>query len=110
TIPMVVVPIKVTVDSVAGSPVFDPTVGNPCDNDVSAITRFVNSPLVNNVSHLTIIGVDVGTTQYVDGFRRAEFFSTIGGSAAYSNTFSPVAVAPLTSLQSLTTGSHGTTA
>jgi hypothetical protein len=88
TIPEVIVPLKVTI----GSTVFDPLAANVCDGNISTINRFVESPLVQ-VAPLTFNGVGVGTTQYVNGFRRAEFWTSIGGSAGYQNTLSPVTTA-----------------
>lgn len=76
----VVVPIAITI----GGSKFDPTVADACDS-VPAQTRFYNSPLTQKVP-LTMEGVNVGNTQFINGFRRAEFWDTIGGSAAYQNT------------------------
>jgi hypothetical protein len=101
TISTVVVPLKITI----GTSVFDPTAANSCDGGISAVNRFNNSPLVQSVP-LTFNGVSVGTTQFIDGFRRAEFWNTIGGSAGYHNTLSPVVTA---ATYSLTAGSNGTT-
>jgi hypothetical protein len=88
SIPVVVVPVKVTI----GTRVFDPSAANSCDGGVSAVTRFSESPLVVD-SPLTFNGVSVGTTQYVNGFLRAEFWNEIGGSSTYHNTLSPVTYA-----------------
>jgi len=98
SIPVVVVPVKVTI----GKTVFDPTAANSCDGGVSTLTRFSQSPLVEN-SSLTFNGVNVGTTQYVNGFQRAEFWTKIGGSAAYQNTlvFSNAAEVSVTETGSL---------
>ncbi len=102
TIPAVIVPLKITI----GTAVFDPTAPNTCDGGISVVNRFNNSPLVQ-VSPLTFNGVNVGTTQFIDGFRRAEFWTTINGSAGYHNTLSPVTTAPVQSLTA--TGTNGTT-
>jgi len=75
----VVIPLAFT-----GAVNFDPTAADPCDKYVSNLTRFQNSPLTQNVP-LTMEGVNVGTTQFINGFRRAEFWLAIGGSAAYQN-------------------------
>lgn len=104
TINTVVVPIKITI----GTSVFDPTVGDSCDGNVSAQTRLLQSPLVANVANLTINGVNVGTSQYVNGVRRAEFWSTIGGSASYQNPLSFTFASSYT-ISAATVGSHGTT-
>jgi hypothetical protein len=106
TISTVVVPLKVTI----GTTVFDPLAANNCDGGVATTTRFTSSPLVQSVTNLTINGVNVGTTQFVNGFRRAEFWNTINSGspnteAAYQNTLSPVIVAAEASVSA---GSHGT--
>ncbi|MGB9233193.1 MAG: hypothetical protein WCC04_02190 [Terriglobales bacterium] len=82
-IPVVVVPLKIII----GSAVFDPSAANSCDGNVSAVNRFKKSPLVVH-SPLKFNGVGVGTTQYSDGFMRAEFWSIIKRS--FHNYLSPV--------------------
>jgi hypothetical protein len=83
--PLVGGPVPITIDAVViplqiviGTNVFDPTAPNSCDGDVSAVTRFRESPLVVS-SKLVFNGVDVGSTQYIDGFMRAEFWDLIKG-------------------------------
>jgi hypothetical protein len=61
---------------------------DPCDSSATAVSRFQHSPLVQNVTNLTINGINVGTTQFINGFRRAEFWSQINGATAYQNTLS----------------------
>ena len=77
----VIIPLRVNF----GSSVFDPTIPNPCDSNISPLLRFEFSPLVSLVPNLTINGVRVGTTQYINGFRRAEFWDWTRGSAVYQN-------------------------
>ena len=101
TISTLVVPLKITI----GANVFDPSAPNACDSGISAVSRFMFSPLVANVTNLTMNGVNVGNTQYINGVRRAEFWNKIAGSAAYQNTLSPVVV---TATQSVTSP-NGTT-
>jgi len=69
------------------------------------VSRFDHSPLVQNVTNLTMNGVNVGTTQYINGFRRAEFWHSIGASSAYQNTLSYTTAAEVT----ISPGMHGTT-
>jgi hypothetical protein len=102
TISTVIVPVQVIIDNMH----FDPTAPNSCDSGVSAVSRFENSPLDAGATNLTFNGVNVGTTQYVNGFRRAEFWSTIGGSTAYQNTLSPIVVA---ARETTRTGDNGIT-
>ena len=105
TIHAVVVPLKVTI----GSATFDPTALNSCDSNVSALTRFRQSPLVNDVPNLTMNGVDLGNAQFINGLRRAEFWSTIQGSAAYQNELS-YTFADAFTLTADVVSTHGTTA
>lgn len=99
TINAVIVPLKINI----GNKTFDPTAGNSCDNGVSALTRFKDSPVVQPVGNLTMNGVNLGTSQYVNGFRRAEFWKTINGQAAYQNPISFTTAAEV----SINAGSHG---
>jgi hypothetical protein len=101
TISTVIIPLSITI----GSTVFDPTAPNSCDSGISAVSRFNASPLVVSVP-LTFNGINVGTTQYVNGFRRAEFWSQIGGSSVYQNTLSPVVTAAVSKVM---TRIHGIT-
>jgi len=82
-IPVVVVPLKLII----GNSVFDPSKDNSCDGNASALSRFKKSPLVVH-SPLTFNGVGVGTTQYSDGFMRAEFWSIINNK--FHNYLSPI--------------------
>jgi hypothetical protein len=61
-----------------GGVVLDPTKPG-CGDTVSVVDRFYKSPLFDSVA-LTSNGVNVGTTQYVDGHMRAEFWNYVGGS------------------------------
>ncbi|MFN7994857.1 MAG: hypothetical protein U0Q18_14715 [Bryobacteraceae bacterium] len=101
TIDAVVIPLKVTI----GSNVFDPEAPNSCDSNVLPLFRFLLSPLVVNVPNLTFNGINVGTTQYVNGFRRAEFWGKFNGSSAYQNPISYFT----TTEYSISPGTHGIT-
>jgi hypothetical protein len=82
-IPTVVVPLKLVI----GTSVFDPDAANSCDGGASALTRFKKSPLIVHTA-LKFNGVSVGTTQYSDGFMRAEFWDDI--KSGFHNYLSPV--------------------
>jgi hypothetical protein len=99
TIPAVIVPLRISI----GTAIYDPTMANPCDSSVSAVNRLHSSPLITS-SNLTFNGVSVGNHQFIDGFRRAEFWTKVAGSAAYTNPLSPVTTAPV---QVVVAGSHG---
>jgi hypothetical protein len=102
TINVTIIPLKVTI----GTAVFDPTASNPCDGNVSDVTRFAQSPLTNAVSHLTINDINVGDVQFINGFRRAEFWNTINGSSAYQNSLN-FTYANAYEMNNQTIGSHG---
>jgi hypothetical protein len=100
TIPVVIVPVVVTINGT----VFDPTAPNFCGSEagIDAITRIMESPIVEP-SNLTFNGIDVGYVQYVDGFMRAQFWQTINGNPAYTNAFS-FSVAPPVTIHAGTSG------
>jgi hypothetical protein len=86
TLQAVVVPIVIQIFGNRNA-TFDPTKADPCDSNVSALIRFIASPMVNPMD-LTFNGVDVGYYQYVDGYMRAQFWNVIKalkGGAGYSN-------------------------
>jgi len=93
TVEAVLVPLIIQV----GATVFDPTAADGCDNNVSAVTRFRQSPIVH-ASELKFNGIAVGKYQYVDAFMRAEFWNETGGSPSYSNpikwSFAPAFLLP----------------
>jgi hypothetical protein len=71
------VPIALRVHFKDGT-VLDPTQPG-CNDSVSVVKRFFKSPLFEDVP-LTSNGIDVGTTQIIDAFQRAEFWSLTQGS------------------------------
>src|SRR5215471_2092233 len=98
-----IIPLSMTI----GTTTFDPTAPNTCDGGVSALTRFTNSPIVQNVPSLTFNGQNVGVNlQYVDGFRRAEFWSLVNGDPAYSNSLN-FTTGPTIPLPASFVGTHG---
>ncbi len=61
--------------------ILDPTA--PDGSGMSALTVFQQSPIFEN--HVfTMNGVDVGTTQYLDAFQRANFWSVVGGQSYHT--------------------------
>jgi hypothetical protein len=77
-----------------------------CGDIRSPRFRVKNSPLLKNAP-FTPGGTNVGTTQYIDAFQRANFWSTVSTtSPGYHVLFSPVTVEPL---QTLVIGGAGTT-
>jgi hypothetical protein len=75
TIPTQIIPLVITINGVT----YDPTARDSCvtgnPTDVSIIT---GSPIFTN-NAWTMNGVNVGTTQYIDAFQRAQFWSQVQG-------------------------------
>jgi hypothetical protein len=65
-----IVPVKLILPD--GS-VWDPLAGGPS----SPLARTILSPIFDNTTTYTQGGVDVGTTQYIDAFQRANFWSIV---------------------------------
>ena len=59
--------------------VFDPTVDDPCAAAPggSAVSLTLGSPIVN-ATRFNLNGDNVGNTQYLDAFQRANFAKVIG--------------------------------
>jgi hypothetical protein len=95
-IPTYLVPISVVLPN---ADTFDPTVTDACDTALPAITRVEQSPMFASRKY-TWGGTKVGTGQYIDAFRRAEFWKYTkrkGVSPDYHVNLSPVTtVDPIT--------------
>ena len=75
TIPVYLVPVILTFASTGTA--FDPTSPDPCLSSNNTVLRVVqNSPIFQNFTYI-INGADVGNTQYVDAFQRANFWSDV---------------------------------
>jgi hypothetical protein len=74
-IPTVIIPVVININGT----VFNPTQADPicmvAPNNVP-LTVFRQSPLFNNAA-FTMNGVNVGSTQYIDAFQRANFWTVI---------------------------------
>jgi len=69
--------------------------------------RVKNSPLIKTSTTFTPGGTNVGKTQYVDAFQRANFWNFVSTSAPnYHVLLKPVSMKPL---QTINVGAHGTT-
>lgn len=80
TIPTQIVPLVITINDGTTTHVYDPTLPDTCvsgnPTDVSIIT---GSPIFTNPTAWTMNGVNVGTTQYIDAFQRAQFWGQVQG-------------------------------
>lgn len=85
TIPTVIIPVILTFQDTGT--VFDPTAPDSCSPNGNSVENLVlQSPLFKSVS-FTMNGVNVGNTQYLDAFQRANFFTKVGGTP-YHTLFS----------------------
>jgi len=80
-IPLQIIPLIITINNGAGNSVtYDPTVPDSCVTggltDVAVIT---GSPIFTNNTWM-MNGVNVGNTQYIDAFQRAQFWSLVADS------------------------------
>jgi len=86
TINLQIVPLRITINDGASTQVYDPSVVDPCipivfpgaPSNASDVSIIQNSPLFTNNSY-TMNGVNVGNTQYIDAFQRANFWSLVQG-------------------------------
>jgi hypothetical protein len=77
-----------------------------CGDTKSTLTRVKASPLLQNAA-FTPGGTNVGTTQYVDAYQRANFWSKVSTTSPnYHVLLAPISVKPV---QTITVGAAGTT-
>jgi hypothetical protein len=82
TIPVVIIPIKMMYGALNGNMTFDPmTTLSP--NGKSVVHDLIVSPLLNGRATFVQGGTNVGTTQYIDAFQRANFWSFVQKNQKY---------------------------
>lgn len=112
-IPVVIVPLIVTAAGVT----LDPTVVLPgcCAypaswNGLTPIQLTAQSPVFTpSAANWTMNGQNIGAGQYIDAFRRAEYWSLVGGSS-YHTVLSPVTVAAAVTVPASAIDTSATTA
>jgi hypothetical protein len=76
TVTAYIIPIKVVITSRTGTKTtFDPA--HVLSNGNSVTTNTVTSPIFDSTTTYTQGGVNVGTTQYIDAYQRANFWGTV---------------------------------
>jgi hypothetical protein len=76
TITTYIIPVKITITARNGTKtVFDPS--HVLSNGNSVTTNTQTSPLFDSTTTYVQGGVNVGTTQYIDAFQRANFWGTV---------------------------------
>jgi len=82
TIPVVIIPVKIVIKR-GGTQTFDPSSVPTNTNGLTAIQNTVMSPIFDSTTTYTQGGVDVGTTQYIDAFQRANFWGSVHTNTNY---------------------------
>ncbi len=77
TVPVYIIPLKVTY----GTTSYDPT--KVTANGVSIIQNVRNSPVFSSTIDYNQGGTDIGTTQYLDAFQRANLWGTVSAHPGY---------------------------
>jgi hypothetical protein len=76
TITTYIIPVKIVITARNGTKTtFDPS--HVLSNGNSVTTNTLASPIFDSTTTYTQGGVDVGTTQYIDAFQRANFWGTV---------------------------------
>jgi hypothetical protein len=76
TIKTQIVPLVITINDGSTTVVYDPTKADPCAGGKAETALVQASPIFTNTVW-KMNGVSVGTTQYIDAFQRAEFWSLV---------------------------------
>jgi hypothetical protein len=80
TISVQIVPLKVTLNDGTTTVTYSPTDPDPCNNNIPSVVYVAHSPLFQSTHLWRLNGVNVGRTQYIDAFQRAQFWHVVRGS------------------------------
>ena len=106
TIPTYIIPVKIVITNRSGSKTtFDPS--HVLSNGNTVTTNTVDSPIFDSTTTYTQGGVDVGTTQYIDAFQRANFWGTVKTDTNYHLLLGATVLAEQTLSPSRTYGKTG---
>jgi hypothetical protein len=75
TIQALIIPIKIVITKKAKKVTYDPS--HVLSNGNTVTQNTVDSPIFDSTTTYTQGGVDVGTTQYIDAYQRANFWGTV---------------------------------
>jgi len=78
TIPTQLIPLIITINDGTTTHTYDPTIADSCASGQTDVNIITNSPIFTN-NAWTMNGVGIGTTQYIDAFQRAVFWSPVQG-------------------------------
>jgi hypothetical protein len=106
TITTYIIPVKIVITARSGSKTtFDPS--HVLSNGNTVTTNTVDSPIFDSSTTYTQGGVDVGTTQYIDAFQRANFWGTVKNEPSYHLLLGATVLAEQTLSPSRTYGTTG---
>ena len=106
TISTFIIPIKITITNRNGTKTsFDPA--HVLSNGNTVTTNTVQSPLFDSTTTYIQGGTNVGTTQYIDAYQRANFWGTVSSHPNSHLLLSPTVVAEQTLSPSRTFGKTG---
>jgi hypothetical protein len=81
TVPTYIIPIKIVVTSRRKQYTYDPS--HVLSNGKTVTNNTVTSPIFNTSTTYVQGGVNVGTTQYIDAYQRANFWGTVQSASNY---------------------------
>jgi hypothetical protein len=106
TITTYIIPVKITITARNGTKtVFDPS--HVLSNGNTVTTNTLTSPLFDKTTNYTLGGVNVGTTQYIDAYQRANFWGTVSSHTNSHLLLSPTVLAEQSLSPSRTYGKTG---
>ena len=91
-VPTFIIPIKLVYGQSNGNRTFDPN--TPAFNGMSTIRMVQASPLMKGSVHFVQGGTDVGKTQYIDAFQRANFWAIVKNKPNYHTVLNTPVVLP----------------
>jgi hypothetical protein len=81
TIPVFIIPLKIVIQGLLSSTTFDPQ--HVLSNGKTVVQNTLDSPIFTNTTTFIQGGVNVGTTQYIDAFQRANFWGIVQNNPNY---------------------------
>ncbi len=106
TIPVVIIPVKIVITSRTGrTTTYDPA--HMLSNGKTVVDNTVASPIFDSTTNYTQGSMNVGTTQYIDAFQRANFWGTVQTNSNYHLLLGPTVRAEQTLSPPKTYGKTG---
>jgi hypothetical protein len=96
TIPVFIIPVKLSYVNSHGTQAFSPN--QKLSNGQTAIQNTVASPIFQTGVDFVSNGTDMGSTQYIDAFQRANFWGTVSSHTGYHLLLGTPKVLPVLSL------------